>query len=239
MNALFANFDALDRIFLLFAFGGGLLFLGRVAMTLLGGGGDGTHGNLDASGSGLGGDAVHLDGGLAGHAGDGAGNTHAADAGAAHAGAAHHDDANNASDASFRLLTMQGLMAFFLMAGLAGLALHRGSALGWIISALGAFLVGLATMVLVAKIFQWALRLQSSGNVSIWQAIGETGTVYLGISGQEPGQVQICIQNHLKVVDAITADQQPIETGERVFVIDVVNDKTLVVRKVVEPPQTI
>jgi membrane protein implicated in regulation of membrane protease activity len=155
------------------------------------------------------------------------------DVGHADIGGMSHDIGAHGTESSFRLLSVQGLTAFFLMFGLMGLALHRGSRVGEVTAIFGAFLVGVATMALMAKLAQMMQHLQSSGNVDIGQAVGCSGVVYLHIpAGGGTGQVQIDVMNHLMVLDAMAEDKQEIKTGERVEVVEVIAGNVLVVKKV-------
>ena len=106
------------------------------------------------------------------------------------------------SDIGFRLLSMHGLSAFFMMFGLVGLALYRQSQVGVAISMIGAVMAGLISVWVMSKIFQAAIQLQSSGTLKTSDAVGSTGTVYLTIHEGGTGRVSLNFQNRLREFDA-------------------------------------
>ncbi|MBI9044494.1 MAG: NfeD family protein [Anaerolineaceae bacterium] len=181
---------------------GSTLFILRTLMMIFGGGFDDADVDLDMDGD------FDFDGDLED----------------AHMGAAD-------SDFSFKLLSMQGLTAFFMMFGLVGLALLKAS-LAIFITILGGILAGLFAVWIISLIFAQTKHLQSDGTIKIRNAIGQHGTVYLSIPENGSGQVQIPIQGSLKIFDAISKKQEKIPTGDKIHVIDVVDNKTIVVEKI-------
>jgi membrane protein implicated in regulation of membrane protease activity len=136
----------------------------------------------------------------------------------------HHAD----SDIGFRLLSMYGLSAFFMMFGLVGLALYRQSQAGIIISMVGAVAAGLASVWVIGKIFQGAARLQSSGTLQTADAVNSTGTVYLTIPTGGTGRVSINFRNHLREFDAVEKNGAEVPSGTPIRVVRV-NANVLVV----------
>ncbi len=134
------------------------------------------------------------------------------------------------TDTSFKLLSMQGLTAFFMMFGLVGLALLRAN-LHVLLTILGGTIAGLFTVWVIGVIFAQMKRLQSDGTISINNAVGEKGTVYLTIPAKGSGQIQITIQGSLKILDAISKEKVRLATGTKIQVVDVADEKTLVVTK--------
>jgi hypothetical protein len=104
-----------------------------------------------------------------------------------------------------------------------GLPLWAGIVLGVV--------AGFAAMCLMA----WALmaieKLQSNGNVSIENSVGKTGEVYLIIpaSRAAQGKIQITLQERLREYNAVTDAGRTIKTGEKIKVVSVVDDDTVVV----------
>ena len=147
------------------------------------------------------------------------------------AGAADMDHGGGGSDASFKLLSYQGLTAFFMMFGLAGLAMSRGSGYGALLSLGVGMVVGSGSMLLVAKLYQFFKNMQSSGTINLRNAIGEQARVYLTIKEDEPGQIEVSVQGHLKIYDAVSEDKIEIPTDARVRVVDVVSEKIMVVTR--------
>ncbi len=135
------------------------------------------------------------------------------------------------SDFSFKLLSMQGITAFFMMFGLVGLALVKANVL-IILTLLGATFAGLFSVWVISVLFMQMKRLQSDGSMNIKNAIGQNGSVYLRIPSSGSGQVQITIQGALKIFDAISENKKLIKTGEKVRVTKVINHNTLSVEKI-------
>jgi membrane protein implicated in regulation of membrane protease activity len=139
------------------------------------------------------------------------------------------------SDASFRIFTLQGLLGFFMMFGLIGLALTQQIGLGDFWSLLGALAAGILTMWLVSRLFIGVGRLQESGNIDYRNAVGAEGVVYLTIPPQDTGKIQVVIQGGLRICEAASRSQDPIKTGTQVRVVDVVNENVLVVEEKTDP----
>ncbi len=135
--------------------------------------------------------------------------------------------------AGLKILTIRGVMSFFAIGGwTAILCLYSG--LNKAVSLLLGLAAGTITMVLLAKLIQISMKLQSDGNISIQNAIGKSGVVYLRIpsKGNGQGKVNILIQERLREYDAITYENDTIPTGANVIVKEVVQPDILVVEKV-------
>jgi membrane protein implicated in regulation of membrane protease activity len=132
------------------------------------------------------------------------------------------------SDIGFRLLSMHGLSAFFMMFGLVGLALYRQSQAGVVISIIGAVVAGSISVWIISKIFQTATQLQSSGTLKTSDAVGSTGTVYLTIPEGGTGRVTLNFQNRLREFDATEKNGTELPTGAPIRVVKV-NANILVV----------
>lgn len=159
---------------------------------------------------------------LAGHDSDSGGDVHDGDSGG------HHD---GDSDASFRVLTIQGLTAFFLFGGLAGLVFGQQFRLGATISALGAVVAGVAAMFASAYLVKTLLGLQSAGTLKMENAIGKEGVVYLTIHPNTGGQIQLELQGSLHTFEAVCESGKEIPTGERVWVVGVLNGNVMSVER--------
>jgi hypothetical protein len=140
----------------------------------------------------------------------------------------HIDSGHPDSDVGFRLISMQGLSAFFMMFGLVGLALYRQSQVGMIISIFGAVVAGLVSVWCIGKLFQGAASLESSGTLKTADAVGSTGTVYLTIPEGGTGRVSLNFRNRLREFDAIEKNGASVPTGTPVRVVQV-NANILVV----------
>jgi membrane protein implicated in regulation of membrane protease activity len=138
----------------------------------------------------------------------------------------------SASDASFHLLSLQGIMGFFLMFGLVGLALMKQTGMSAGVSILGGFCAGMVSLWVVAKMFAWMKSLQSSGTLNLKNAIGNEGKVYLTVPASGVGKVEVVVQGRLKIFEAVSDGEQEIKTGEAVKVINVQGGNMMVVTKV-------
>ena len=145
----------------------------------------------------------------------------------------HHGDVtgHTSADTAFKLLSLQGLTAFFAMFGLVGLALLEESQAGATVSMLGALVGGAATTWLISRIFHGAKKLEASGTIQLQQALGLTGTVYLGIAPGKPGKVTLTMKGRLLTLDAVS-DTQTLATGTEVRVVRVLGDGSIGVEKV-------
>jgi membrane protein implicated in regulation of membrane protease activity len=146
------------------------------------------------------------------------------------AGLDHHGDVHLDSDAGFQALTIQGLTSFFTMFGVVGYLLYHNAAFTMLLSIGGAVLAGAFSMWLIHKIFRAMMKLQSSGTVSLFAAVGSEGSVYLTV-GKEGGRVQINFANRLREFEAVSADGSTLPTGTAIRV-QSVTANTLVVAPV-------
>jgi len=143
------------------------------------------------------------------------------------------DAAYTDTDVSFKFISLQGLTAFFMMFGLAGLALSK-SAQPDLVSLGGGIVAGSFTVWVISRIFIGAQKLQSEGTINMKNAIGLEGTVYLSIPADDIGKVNLVLQGALKEYNAVAEDKQSIKTGERVQVLGLTAGETLVVERINE-----
>jgi membrane protein implicated in regulation of membrane protease activity len=147
-----------------------------------------------------------------------------------HSGGIDHDHTN--SDVAFKLLSLQGMMAFLVIFGAFGLAMSTSGHSNFA-SCLVALAMGLVTVWLVNRMFHWFSRFQHAGNLDINNAIGETGLVYLTIPSGDIGKVTLNLQGRLVTLDARATISQPIPTDSLVVVRDI-QGSTLVVEVATE-----
>jgi hypothetical protein len=215
MSGYLASLSALETIYLACAIFGGGFFLVRTVL-MLSGMGD-TDSDIDHP------DIDHVD---------------IDHADADHADADHdsriedidHGDHWDHADGGLKLLTLQGITAFVMMFGLTGYSFSRNSLLGSFMTIVVAVLIGLFGMWLIAKGFALMRSMQCSGNLQIYDAIGQEGSVYLTIPAEGVGKIQIVISGRLMVKDAVSLDKKVLKTGERVCVSEISSGGMLVVR---------
>lgn len=131
------------------------------------------------------------------------------------------------ADASFKILSLQGLSGFFTMFGLVGLALLWENHVAPLFAAAGGFAAGLITTWVMSKIFSWVKGLQSSGTMQMKDALGVSGTVYTRIQKHKPGKVTVVVRQRLLTLDACTEEESTLEQGDRVIVQAIEDDGSL------------
>lgn len=144
----------------------------------------------------------------------------------------HYTDGSSPGDVTaLRLLTMQTVVAFLTVFSWSSIvSIHAGT------PALTGILVGLVfgvlAMFLVAKLVQVSAKLAENGTVSLKNAIGESGRVYLPIAARNgtPGKVMVQVQGQLIECGAVTQGEA-IETGANVRVVDLRGDLLVVERE--------
>ena len=134
------------------------------------------------------------------------------------------------ADASFKALTFQGLMAFLMFFGLAGLYTLKSTETSTIAIAVGGG-AGFASMYFTGKLFQLFITLQSDGTVEISESVGSTGTVYLKIPDNGAGKVQVNFGGSMRTMNAKSHDNAEIDSGEFIEVVDTMGEILIVKRK--------
>lgn len=206
MLAFMENLNGLELVFVCCAIFGTALFVIRLILMFVGGVDDahsadaGDVGDMDAG---------HFDGDF-------------------DSGDIDHTGEMHDSDMSFKLLSLQGITAFFMMFGLVGWAVIRQKQDAALIPIAAGTVAGLLTVWVMKKIFQFATGLQSSGTLNLNNAIGQEGTVYLTIRPGQSGKVQVSVQDRLSVLEAVTDGSEEIKTGESIRVVRVVAGKLVV-----------
>ena len=130
----------------------------------------------------------------------------------------------------FQFFSLKNLVAFFTIFGWTGIICVSFDFTP-VVSTLIATSAGLIMMLIMASIMYFMGKLTEDGSLSLKNAIGKSGTVYLPIPAKRAGmgQVQIQVQG-LQTLDACTDFDQDIPTGAMVEVLDVLNDQILIVK---------
>lgn len=133
---------------------------------------------------------------------------------------------------SLRILTVRGLIAFFVVFGWTGVVMDAAGA-ALLITVPAAILAGFATMVILAILFRLVLKLRTSGNADNRNAVGVSGKVQLRIppSRTGEGKVHLILQGAYVERDAVTDESEAIPTGSEIVVTAVSGQTTLVVRR--------
>jgi len=193
-----------DTIYRWMAYGGTVLFVGKLLLTFLGdalGGGD-----FDA-----------------GSAADAADVDFDMDADAV--------DIEHGSGAAFTVLSIQSFLAFFMAMGWMGLACLNewNMGQGATVAISGGF--GFATMMLNALLMWQVYRLNHEGKYDLRTCVGHIGRVYLTIpeQGSGTGQVEVIVSGQRKIVKASSAGPK-IESFKDVRVLELRDNQELVVQ---------
>ncbi|MBL4752492.1 MAG: hypothetical protein JKY52_02670 [Flavobacteriales bacterium] len=143
-------------------------------------------------------------------------------------------DADIAGDdgIGFQFFTLKNLVGFFTIfawSGIASIDVGNGTLVTVIISSF----CGMAMMVVMAGIFHFMGKLSDDGTLSLRNAIGGVGEVYLTIQPKRggSGKVQINVQGTLRTLQAMTDDDVELKSGSVVRVVAILNNHFLLVTK--------
>ena len=140
-------------------------------------------------------------------------------------------DVDLGADASFKALTFQGIMAFLMFFGLAGLYVLKSDG-GASMSVLAGTIAGGASMYSTGKLFELFVTLQQDGTTELSEAIGSKGQTYLRIPDDGGvGQVTVDVNGAQRTYNAKSEDDAGIATGEFIEVVDVIGE-VLVVKRI-------
>ena len=140
---------------------------------------------------------------------------------------------NQDSGPAFSFFTVRNFIAFFTVFSWSGLAFtHSGCSLTSTI--LLSLLIGLIAMLLISSLFYFAMKMTSSGNISVQNAIGATGKVYLPIKANKSGigKVQVTFQGSVREMQAITTENTDLPTNTIIRVAAIADENILIVEKI-------
>lgn len=125
------------------------------------------------------------------------------------------------------LRTLAAAATFFGLVG--GGANSMGMPTG--VSIALACLAGYGAMYSVYWAFKQIFKLETSGNTDIYNAIGKPAEVYVPIapSKERAGKVTLALQGRTVEYQALTESDQPLSTGSKVMVMDVLSADTVLV----------
>lgn len=133
---------------------------------------------------------------------------------------------------ALRILTVRGIIAFFVVFGWVGFVMNNAGIELWITVPV-ALASGLATMLLLAYLMRAVMRLREQGNIDNRNALGVSGRVYLTVPATRAGEgkVNLLIQGSYVERDAVTDEGDAIPTGAEVVVVGLSGETTLVVKR--------
>jgi hypothetical protein len=133
---------------------------------------------------------------------------------------------HEAGGVAFTFVSIRSLIAFGTLFSWAG-TLYLAGGTHAILAILFSFLWGLAGMFAVSVLLYYLLRMQETGNVDLWKAIGENGTVYINIPADGVGKVRLKVDKTLSFVNAQSKGGKPLLAGTSVKVVGVLDARTL------------
>ena len=152
-----------------------------------------------------------------------------------HEGASDGVSDRGSDSESVRIITVRGVIAFFAIGGWAGLAaLTAGVPTIWSVQI--ALIAGAAALLLASIVLRIALKMQSSGNINLRNAISCTADVYITIppSRSGTGKVTMLLQERFVELDAVTDSESALRTNTKVDVVGVRDENCLVVSPVAQ-----
>lgn len=137
-------------------------------------------------------------------------------------------------DAGLHVFSIRSVTAFFTGFGWGGVSAINA---GWstFAAAFTAMGFGLVFMAGVLGVMRALMAMQASGTLDYSNAIGRTGSVYLPIppSMSDPGKIEVLVQGRSAIVDAFTRADRRLENRERVKVVEVLDQTTVIVEPVI------
>lgn len=145
-----------------------------------------------------------------------------------------HDVLHSNEDAGpgFSFFTIRNFIAFFTVFSWSGLAFDNAG-LGLLLTLALSVLVGIIAMLIISSLFYFTSKMASSGNISIKNAIGSTGKVYLPIKANQGniGKVQVTFQGSVREMQAVTTQGSDLPTNTIIKVTGLADDSILIVEK--------
>lgn len=141
-------------------------------------------------------------------------------------------DMDNDTGIGFQFLSFKNLVGFFTLFGWTGIAcIDAGLSKGIVL--LISIFSGLLMMTIMASIFYFLGKLNSSGTLKIKNAMGQIGEVYLTIGANRSriGKIHINIQGGLRELDAMSDETVDLRQGDIITVTDITGTGILIVNK--------
>ncbi len=145
-------------------------------------------------------------------------------------------DAGEADAGVLKLFSVKSLVAFFTMFGWTGVVMLAANPdVSLVLVFVSAFGAGTGTGAAVAYMLSKLTGLQASGNITLKNAVGELGDVYLRIpeNFSGAGKITLTLQGRFRELNAYTHGKA-LERKTRVVVIDVNGEDYVVVDEATE-----
>ncbi len=130
----------------------------------------------------------------------------------------------------FQFLSFKNLMGFLTIFGWSGIACLDGG-LSKTLTVVISVICGLLMMFVMASLFYYLGKLQSSGTLKLKNALNQVGEVYLtiGANRSKIGKVSVTVQGTLRELDALTDEENDLVLGNVVRVKNVTDNGILIV----------
>ncbi len=146
-----------------------------------------------------------------------------------------HDISHSNEDAGpgFSFFTIRNFIAFFTVFSWSGLAFNNaGVSMG--LTIILSVLLGVLAMVIISSLFYFTSKMADNGNVSVKNAIGATGKVYLPIKANKGnvGKVLVTFQGSIREMQAITMQDKDLSTNMIIKVTGFADENILIVETI-------
>ncbi len=143
------------------------------------------------------------------------------------------EDIEGDDGAGFQFFTLKNLVGFFTLFAWSGLACIKGN-MSVPVTIIISTVCGLIMMTLMASIFFFMSKLIDDGTLKMANAVNRIGEIYLPVMANRGniGKIQISIQDSMRILQAMTDDDEDIPFGSVVTVTEVINGNILLVTKV-------
>jgi hypothetical protein len=142
-------------------------------------------------------------------------------------------DGVEANGDGLAVFSIRGIAAMLSVAGWSGLAMYQA---GWNIGLviLLSVIFGFIALIGIAYMMKAILKLQDDGSIDLGGAIGKSGKVYIPIPANMAGngKINLTLQERFIEVDAVTACDRTLKTGETVRIVATDEVGTLVVEPI-------
>lgn len=141
-------------------------------------------------------------------------------------------DIDGDSGIGFQFITLKNLIGFFTVFSWIGIACLK-SGVSNPVTIVISVISGLLMMVIMASIYYFMSKLSESGTLNVKNSINKQGEVYLFIPPKRSGKgkVNINVQGSYREFDAVTDEEEEIQRGSLITVVDVIESNILLVRK--------
>lgn len=134
---------------------------------------------------------------------------------------------------AMQLFTIRNFINFLLGLGWGGVCLASVIPNTLLLS-LASFAVGCLFVYIFLVVYRQMFRLEKNGAYHIKDCVGQTVDVYLTVPAQRSGmgKVQVSFNGSVQELSALTDSEQPIRSGQKVRVVELIDNITVLVEKI-------